>query len=194
MGGCQKSLQMVTAAMKLKDAFSLEKSYDQPRQRIKKQTHFFANKGPSSQSYGFSSSHVWTWELEYKESWPLKNWCFELWCWRKLLRVPWTSRKPSHSILKEISPKYLLKGSYFTFIPFLSVQSLSHVRLFTTPWTAAHQASLSIINSQRLFKLVSIKSVMPSNYLILYHPLQSFPASGSFQISSSHQVANVLEF
>ena len=123
MGGGQKSLQMVTAAMKLKDAFSLEKSYDQPRQRIKKQTHFFANKGPSSQSYGFSSSHVWTWELEYKESWPLKNWCFELWCWRKLLRVPWTSRKPSHSILKEISPEYLLKGLMLK----LKLQYLGHL-------------------------------------------------------------------
>ena len=53
-----KSLQMVTAAMKLKDAYSLEKSYDQSRQHIKKQRHYFANKGPSSQSYGFSSSHV----------------------------------------------------------------------------------------------------------------------------------------
>jgi len=54
-----KSLQMVTAAMKLKDACFLEKSYDQPRQHIKKQRHYFASKGPSSQSYGFSSSHVW---------------------------------------------------------------------------------------------------------------------------------------
>ena len=55
-----KSLQMVTATMKLKDAYSLgEKSYDQPRQHIKKQRHYFANKGPSSQGYGFSSSHVW---------------------------------------------------------------------------------------------------------------------------------------
>ena len=52
------------------------KSYDQPRQHIKKQTHYFTNKGPSSQSYGFSSSHVWMWELVYKESWALKNWCF----------------------------------------------------------------------------------------------------------------------
>ena len=43
---------------------------------MKKQRHYFANKGPSSQSYGFSSSHVWVWELEYKESWALKNWCF----------------------------------------------------------------------------------------------------------------------
>ena len=54
-----KSLQMVTAAMKLKDTYSLEGKYDQPRQHIKKQRHYFANKGPSSQSYGFSSGHVW---------------------------------------------------------------------------------------------------------------------------------------
>ena len=53
-----------------------KKSYDQPRQHIKKQRHYFANKGPSSQSYGFSSSHVWMWELNYKESWAPKNWCF----------------------------------------------------------------------------------------------------------------------
>ena len=71
-----KSLQMVTAAMKLKDTCSLEKSCDQPRQHIKKQRRYFANKGPSSQGYGFSSSHVWIWELDYKESWALKNWCF----------------------------------------------------------------------------------------------------------------------
>ena len=57
--GLQNELQMVTAAMKLKDACSLEESYDQPRQHIKKQRHYFANKGLSSQGYGFSSSHVW---------------------------------------------------------------------------------------------------------------------------------------
>ena len=53
-----------------------KKSYDQPRQHIKKQRHYFATKGLSSQSYGFSSSHVWMWELDYKESWAPKNWCF----------------------------------------------------------------------------------------------------------------------
>ena len=53
-----------------------KKSYDQPRQHIKKQSHYFANKGLSSQSYGFPSSHVWMWELDYKESWAPKNWCF----------------------------------------------------------------------------------------------------------------------
>ena len=50
-----------------------KKSYDKPRQHIKKQRHYFTNKGPSSQSYGFSSSHVWIWELDYKESWALRN-------------------------------------------------------------------------------------------------------------------------
>ena len=60
---------MVTAAMKLKKTLApWKKSYDQPRQLIKKQRHFFANKGPSSQSYGLSSSHVWIGELDYKES------------------------------------------------------------------------------------------------------------------------------
>ena len=53
-----------------------KKSYDQPRQYIKKERHYLADKGPYSQSYGFSSSHVWMWELNQKESWALKNWCF----------------------------------------------------------------------------------------------------------------------
>ena len=53
-----------------------KESYDQPRQHIKKQRCYFVNKGPSSQGYGSSSSHVWMWELDYKESWALKNWCF----------------------------------------------------------------------------------------------------------------------
>ena len=53
-----------------------KKNYEQTRQHIKKQRHYFANKGPSSQSYSFSSSLVWMWELDYKESWVLKNWCF----------------------------------------------------------------------------------------------------------------------
>ena len=54
----------------------MKKSYDKPRQYIKKQRHYFANKGPSSQSYGFSRSHVWMWHLDCKDSWALKNWCF----------------------------------------------------------------------------------------------------------------------
>ena len=75
----------------------------------------------------------------------------------------------------------------FSHIQFTSVQSLSCVQLFATPWTAARQASLSIANSQSLLRLMSIESVMPSNHLILCHTLllclQSFSASGSFQMS-----------
>ena len=67
-------------------------------------------KGPSSQGYGFSSSCVWMWDLDYKESWVLKNDAFELWCWRRLLRVPWTARTSNKSILKEISPECSLEG------------------------------------------------------------------------------------
>ena len=54
-----------------------KKSCDQPRQHIKKQRRYFADKGPASQSYGFSSSHIWMWELDHKETWVLKNWCFQ---------------------------------------------------------------------------------------------------------------------
>ena len=80
-----------------------------------------------------------------------------------------------------------------------SVQSLSHVRLFATPWTAARQASLSITNTQSLLRLMSIESVMPSNHLILYHLLlllpSIFPSIRVFpNASSSQQVARVLEF
>ena len=82
-----KSLQMVTAAMKLKDAYSLEENYDQPRQYIKKQRHYFANKGLSSQGYGFSSGHVWC-ELECEESWVPKNWCFWTVVLEKTLESP----------------------------------------------------------------------------------------------------------
>ena len=82
-------------------------------------------------------------------------------------------------------------------LDFRAVQSLSHVRLFVTPWAAACQAALSITNSQSLLRLVSIGSVMPSNHLILCVPfsccLQCFPASGSFPVSQFfHQVAKVL--
>ena len=79
---------MVTVAMKLKDAYSLEENYDQPRQDIKKQRHYFANKGPSRQRYGFSSSHVWMWELDYRETWAPKNLCFWTVLLEKTLESP----------------------------------------------------------------------------------------------------------
>ena len=74
--------------MKLKTLAPWKKSYDQPRQHIAKQRHHFANKGPSSQSYGFSSTHVWMWELDYKESWASKNWRFWTVVLEKTLESP----------------------------------------------------------------------------------------------------------
>ena len=84
-----------------------KKSYDQPRQHIKKQRYYFADKGPSSLSYGFSSSHV-SWTKKKAEHQRID--VFELWCWRRLLRVPWTARRSNQSSLKEISPEYSLEG------------------------------------------------------------------------------------
>ena len=87
-----------------------KKSCDHPRQHVKKQRHYFAKNVSSSQSYGFSNSHVWMWELDYKER---KRWridAFELWCWRRLLWVPWTARRSNQSILKKISPEHSLEG------------------------------------------------------------------------------------
>ena len=75
-----------------------KKSYDQPRQHIKKQRHYFANKGPSSQSCGFSSGHVWMWELDYKENWAPKNLCFWTVVLEKTLESPldWKEIQPVH--------------------------------------------------------------------------------------------------
>ena len=89
-----------------------KKSYDKPRQYTRKQKHHFAIKGPYSQSYDFSSSHMQMWKLDKKkkkaESWRID--AFKVWCWRRLLRVPWTARRLNQSILKEINPEYSLEG------------------------------------------------------------------------------------
>ena len=94
--------------MKLKDNHFLKKSYDQPRQHIKKQRHYFANKSPSSQSYDFSSSHVWMWELDHKEGWAPKNWCFWTVVLEKTLESPLDC--------KEIQPAYPKGNQSWIFI------------------------------------------------------------------------------
>ena len=106
-----------TESLSLKMLAPWKKSYDQRRQHIKKQRHYFADKGPSSQNYGFSSSRVWMWELNYKESWAT-NWCFWTVVLDKTLESPLAtlpspikiSRRSNQSILKEISPEYSLEG------------------------------------------------------------------------------------
>ena len=77
-----------------------KKSYDQTGEHIKKQGHYFADKHPSSQGYGFSSSHVWMWELDHKESWALKNWCFWIVVLEKTLESPLESKE-----IKPVNPK-----------------------------------------------------------------------------------------
>ena len=83
-----KSLQMVTAAMKLKDICSFKEKLWPTRQHINKQKYYFADKGQSSQRYGFSSNHLLMWELDYKESWEPKNWCFWTVVLEKTLESP----------------------------------------------------------------------------------------------------------
>ena len=77
-----------------------KKCYDKPRECIEKQRHHFANKGPYSQSYGFSNSYVLMWELDIKKAEHQRIDAFKLWCWRRLLRVPWTVRRSNQSFLK----------------------------------------------------------------------------------------------
>ena len=123
-----KSLQMVTAAMKLKDAYSLEEKW-LPK-HFKKQTHYFANKGLSGRGYSFPSSHVWIWELDYKESWVWRIAKFELWYCRRLLRVPWTARRFNQSILKEINLEHSLEGLMLK----LKLQYFGHLMWKTDFW------------------------------------------------------------
>ena len=110
-GGLQNHCRWWLQPWNSKMLASWNKSYDQPKQHIKKQRHYFPNKGLSSQSYGFSSNHVGMWELDYKESWVPKNWQLMLWdcgvgedSWKSL----WMQRA-NQSILKEISPNYSLE-------------------------------------------------------------------------------------
>ena len=90
-----------------------KESYDQPRQHIKKQRHYFANKGLSSQGDGFSSGHVWFWTVKKIEHQRID--AFDL-CWRRLLRVPWRARRSNQSILREINSEYSSKVHIYTSI------------------------------------------------------------------------------
>ena len=105
--GAPKSLQMVIAAMKLKDAYSLEGNYDQPRQHIQKQRLTLPTKVHLVKAIVFPvvMYEGESWTVNKSECWKIN--AFELWCWRRLLRVPWTARR---SILKEFSPGCSLEG------------------------------------------------------------------------------------
>ena len=90
-GDCSHEIKTVTP---------WKESYDQHIQHIKKQRHYFANKGPSSQGYGFSSGHIWMWELDYKESWAPKNWCFWTVVLEKTLESPL-----DYKVIQPVHPK-----------------------------------------------------------------------------------------
>ena len=99
-GDCSHEIKMLLLGRKVMTNLAYEKAET-----------LLCQQRSSSQGYGFSSSHEWIWELDYKESWAPKNWCFwTLVLERRLLRVPWTARRSNLSILKEISPEYSLEG------------------------------------------------------------------------------------
>ena len=89
---------------------SWKKSYDQPRQHIKKQRHYFADRGPLVKAMGFPVVLYGCKNWTIKKAECQRIGAFELWCWRRLLRVPWTARRSNQSILKEISPEHSFEG------------------------------------------------------------------------------------
>ena len=114
----------MTAALKLKTPIPWKKSHDQPRQHIKKQIHYFAK-----QKVRILKAMIFPAVMYGCENWTITKAerqridAFELWCWRRLLRVPWTARRSNLSILKEISPEYSLKGLMLK----LNLQYFGHV-------------------------------------------------------------------
>ena len=96
--------------MKLKMLTPWKESYEKPRQHIKTQRHQFVNKGAYNQSYGFSGSHVWMWELDHEEGWALKSWCFLVVVLEKTLESPLDCKEIQPVNIQEISPEYSLEG------------------------------------------------------------------------------------
>ena len=109
LGGLQNHCRWWLQPWNSKTLAPWQESYDQPRQHIKKQRHYLVNRGLSSQGYGFSSCHVWKWELEYKESWALKNWCFWTVVLEKTLESPLDCREiqPVHP---EVDESWMFTG------------------------------------------------------------------------------------
>ena len=149
------------------------KRYDKPRQHSKKQRHYFADKDPNAQSYGFSSSHVWILVLDHKEGWMPKNWCFELWFWKRLLRIPCSARISSDSILKETNLQYsfsLVQFSHLVLSNSLQPHGLQHTRLPCpppTPGACSNSCSWSqwcnpTTSSSVIPSLLLLPSIFPS--------------------------------
>ena len=145
----------------------LKKSYDQLRQHIEKQRRYFANKGPSSQGYGLPvimyGCESWT----VKKAEHQRNDAFELWCWRKLLRVPWTARRSNQSVLKEISPGISLEGMMLK----LKLQYFGH--LMRRADSLEKTLMLGGIGGRRSCKQFSIRSLR--DHLCLAAPQPPHP-------------------
>ena len=123
-GGASKSLQMPWnhhRSHEIKRLLLLGSKVMTNMDSILKSRHYFANKGLSSQGYGFSSSHVWKWELDTKESWMLKNWCFELWCWRRLVKSPLDCKEIQPVHPKRDDPGCSLEGLMLKLILWLPI-------------------------------------------------------------------------
>ena len=125
---------MVTAATKLKKTLApWKKSHDKPREHIKKQRHHIANKGPQSQSYGFSSSHAQIWELDHKEGWEWKNWCFQIVALEKTLENPLDSTK-----IKPVNPEgnqpWIFTGRMDAEAPILWPPDVIKLTHWKRPW------------------------------------------------------------
>ena len=127
----------MTAATKLEDKWSLEEKLWKKTRYIKKQKHHFVNKGLSSQTCGFLvfmyECEIWT--IKNAECWRIDY--FKLWCYRRLLRVPWTARRSNQSVLKEINPEYSLKGLMLN----LKLQYFGHLmwRIWKWPWWSGQE-------------------------------------------------------
>ena len=142
--------------------------YDKSRQHVKKQRHHFANKGPYSQSYGFSSSHVRCESRTMRKAKYQRTDTFKFWCWRRLLRVSWTTRTSNQSILKDINSEYSLerlllklKLQYFDHLirRANSLELLCWRRVLRVPWTArrSNQFILKEISPEYLSEGLMLK-------------------------------------
>ena len=170
--------------------------YDQHRQHIENQRHYFANKGPSSKGYGFSSAHVWMWQLDCEESWALKNWCFWTVMLEKTLENPLDCKeiRSNQSTLKEINPEYSLKALMLK----LKLQYFGHwckeLAHWKTSWCWERfkagegddrgwdgwMASPTLGACSNLRPLTQWCHPTISSSVIPFSCLESFPASGSF--------------
>ena len=137
------------------------KNYDQSRQHIKKQRHYFANKGPSSQSCGFTNSHVWMWELDYNGSWALKDWCF----WTVVLET--TLESPLDC--KEIQPVHSEEGGQSTGVSTLA-SFLSKNTQDWSPLNGLVGSPGSPRDSQESSPKAQFKSINSSELSFLYSP------------------------